>query len=114
MKKVILTRLFVIAAVCVTIMLLNPPCIFKKIFSVPCPGCGMTRAAHALMHFDLKSAAMQNAMIFLSPVIVWAIVTEGRMFRNEKVNKFILIFVMICAIIIYITNLIHWGYINVL
>ena len=84
MKKVILTRLFVIAAVCVTIMLLNPPCIFKKIFSVPCPG------------------------------IVWAIVTEGHMFRNEKVNKFILIFVMICAIIIYITNLIHWGYINVL
>lgn len=114
MKKVILIRLSVTAAVCAAIMLLNPPCIFKKIFSVPCPGCGMTRAAHALLHFDFKAAATQNAIIFLSPVVVWAIVTDGHMFRNEKVNKMILISVMICAIIIYITNLIHWGYINVL
>lgn len=34
---------------------------------IPCPGCGMTRAARALLRLDFAAAWAQNPMIFLLP-----------------------------------------------
>lgn len=55
----------------------NPflPCFFKKMTGLYCPGCGLTRALHALVHFDLLRAIRMNALFILSApifgLLVW-------------------------------------------
>lgn len=39
-----------------------PVCHFHQLTGLNCPGCGMTRAAHALLHGDLGAALHQNAL----------------------------------------------------
>lgn len=34
----------------------GPPCLFKTIFHVPCPGCGLTRSFRAIWRGDLSQA----------------------------------------------------------
>lgn len=39
-----------------------PVCHFHQVTGLNCPGCGMTRATHALLHGDLAAALHQNAL----------------------------------------------------
>ena len=50
----------------------NPflPCVFHRMTGLYCPGCGMTRAMHALVHFDLLRALRMNAFFILSAPIL--------------------------------------------
>ena len=41
-------------------------CVFNKLTGFYCPGCGLTRAMHALVHFDLPRAIRMNAFFILS------------------------------------------------
>lgn len=47
-----------------------PPCPFLALTGLYCPGCGLTRALHALVHFDLTRAVAMNALIVLSLPLV--------------------------------------------
>jgi hypothetical protein len=48
---------------------LVPPCLFRTIFGVSCPGCGSLRALHALAHGELGRAITLNApFVFVLPV----------------------------------------------
>ena len=63
---------------------LTPGCMFRNVTGLHCPGCGMTRATHALMHGDVATAFRFNPVGFvLFPValaatgleaIAWALV----------------------------------------
>lgn len=44
-------------------------CIFKAVFHVPCPVCGMTRAYLSLLKLDFKSAMYYNPAFWLFPII---------------------------------------------
>lgn len=47
-----------------------PRCLFFTTTHWLCPGCGSTRALHALLHLDLKSALHYNALFtVLAPVV---------------------------------------------
>jgi len=47
-----------------------PPCPFHWMTGLYCPGCGATRAMHALAHFDLAGALAMNPFLVLAlPVI---------------------------------------------
>lgn len=52
-----------------------PACLFNKMTGLFCPACGLTRALHALVHFDLARAIRMNAFfIFSAPlfgVLIW-------------------------------------------
>lgn len=37
-------------------------CIFKNLFHIPCPGCGLTRAFYSILHGDFCSAFYYNAL----------------------------------------------------
>ena len=54
-----------------------PPCPFRAITGLFCPGCGITRALHALVHFDLARALAMNAMLVLSLPLLAVMVLQG-------------------------------------
>ena len=41
-----------------------PPCLFRKLTGLQCPGCGTTRALHHLLHGDVAGAFRLNPMLF--------------------------------------------------
>lgn len=43
-----------------------PPCPFHWATGLYCPGCGATRAMHALVHFDLAAALAMNPFLVLA------------------------------------------------
>jgi len=47
----------------------NISCVFLDVFGIECPGCGMTRAAIALLKFDFCNAAKYNISVFFMPYI---------------------------------------------
>ena len=48
-----------------------PPCVFHRLTGLHCPGCGATRALHALVHGDLVGALHDNAVfVLMLPAIV--------------------------------------------
>lgn len=52
-----------------------PPCLFHSMTGLYCTGCGITRAAHALVHGDLATAWSMNALAVLAlpvAVLLWA------------------------------------------
>jgi hypothetical protein len=49
-----------------------PGCPFHRLTGLDCPGCGSTRAMHALLHGRLAVALHFNAMLILSlPLFAW-------------------------------------------
>lgn len=48
-----------------------PPCAFHKLTGWNCPGCGSTRAIHALLHGHFLEAMGKNPLMVLSlPILV--------------------------------------------
>lgn len=46
-----------------------PHCVFHELSGLQCPGCGGTRAMHALLHGDVAAAIRFNAfLVFGGPV----------------------------------------------
>ena len=51
---------------------LFPPCPFYKLTSLYCPGCGSTRACHALLRGNLSHAISMNPLLVLSiPIVIF-------------------------------------------
>jgi hypothetical protein len=56
-------------------------CPFRGVTGIPCPGCGLTRAAGALMRGRVDDALHAHPLIVLLVVqlgVVWALLTFGR------------------------------------
>mgnify|MGYP005755808125 FL=1 len=47
-----------------------PPCPFQALTGIFCPGCGATRALHALVHGDLAGALAMNPLLVVSLPII--------------------------------------------
>lgn len=56
---------------------LFPSCLFHDLTGWYCPGCGMTRALHALVHFDLVRAFAMNAVLVSSLPLLAAMALQG-------------------------------------
>lgn len=59
--------------------LLLPPCMFHATTGLFCPGCGITRAMHALMHGDLIKAWEMNPLSLIG-LTAFALALVDRLF----------------------------------
>lgn len=64
------------------------PCVFHLATGLDCPGCGMTRAFHALLHLQLLRALRYNLFCIVAApalAVLWAeglsVLMRGRAFR---------------------------------
>ena len=53
------------------------PCLWKSLFGLDCPGCGLSRAGALLLHGRVHEAASRNWLIFpFGIVFVWKFVNR--------------------------------------
>jgi hypothetical protein len=64
-----------------------PPCWFHRLTGWHCPGCGATRALHALLHGDLAQAAADNVLflVCLPFLLFWGIRAAACLWRGQQV-----------------------------
>lgn len=75
---VVLLRVFDPAAVA-----LFPPCAFHLLTGLLCPGCGLTRAVHQVMHGEIASALALNALLPLYVLLLGGLVA-GWLWREVR------------------------------
>src|SRR5688500_20303324 len=56
---------------------LFPSCLFHDLTGWYCPGCGITRALHALVHFEVARAFAMNALLVVSLPLLAAMALQG-------------------------------------
>lgn len=66
---------------------LGLPCWVQAAFGIPCPGCGMSRAVADLLRLDIPGALGWHFMVWSLPFLLWGLFTDGRIFRNVRLNK---------------------------
>ena len=81
-------------------------CMYLKYFHIICPGCGMTRALRALVNLDFAEAFSYHPMVFCMPLVIVYIFTNGRLFKNKKIDDVILICIAVGFVINYVIKLI--------
>lgn len=59
------------------------PCIWETLFSINCPGCGLTTALIKIVTFDFYSAYLTNPLISLVlPIGLFCIISDFYKFTN--------------------------------
>lgn len=90
------------------------PCVFKSTLGISCPGCGMTRAIHEILHFNILQAIKYNILaiplvilgIISTLIIIHDIIFNKNIFITT-VNKILTKYWYIVLIIVGITMLIN-------
>lgn len=113
--KNILILLFVILFILIVISgTIKLDCIFKKLFNISCPGCGLTRSFRALLRLNIITSFKYNIFgpILFIIIIIGIIFLIKDIIKNEDkaikytykiLNKYYYI-VIICLIISMIIN----------
>ena len=68
---------------------LYPPCIFKKLTGLDCPGCGSARALHSLLHGHFGEAARQNVLFFPALLLVFSGLYTMQTSRGQALWNFL-------------------------
>ena len=52
-----------------------PPCLFRALTGLTCPGCGSTRAMHQILHGHFAAAFMLNPLFLVAiPFLLYALI----------------------------------------
>lgn len=89
--KLLLTGIYIV--IIATMYFLKIPCIYRYLFNIECPGCGMTRAALSVLSLDFVTAFKYHPMFWSVPVAYLYFLFDGRLFKNKIIDRTILIFI---------------------
>jgi hypothetical protein len=67
------------------------PCVWRYLFGVSCPGCGLTRAWLSALSGNLSGAFDYHPMFWSIPLIAAYIIFDGRLFRCRQIDEAVLI-----------------------
>lgn len=92
------------------------PCVFKSMLGISCPGCGMTRAIHEILHFNFFQSIKYNILalplvvlgIISTPVIIYDIIFNKNIFitiSKKILTKYWYIVLIIVGITMLINNI---------
>lgn len=93
-------------AVLAVILLLNvfsgSICPFRKLWGIPCPSCGITRAAMLLLEGKFREAFLMHGFIYVLPVLAVLGIAERYFVNAEcKVTKKVLYITAALALLYY-------------
>lgn len=80
-------------------------CPFYRIFGIPCPGCGMTRAFLACLRLDFTAAWRYHPMVFSLPYLLALFWKDGAVFPEKRWNAGILALVCLGFLAQYLCRL---------
>lgn len=83
------------------------PCVYQALFSIPCPGCGMTRAWRAALCGEIATAFAFHPMFWSAPVLLVYFWRDGRLFRRDGVDRVILIAIAVGFLVTWIIKLVQ-------
>ena len=83
-----------------------PPCIFRAMTGLLCPGCGSTRALHHLLHGDAGGAFRLNPLLFALPPFM--IASQSRRFITSRAVGWTALAVVVAWWIVRNTPLWPW------
>lgn len=103
-KLLLLVFLLVYFALAYTLLnYANITCVFQALSGIPCPGCGMTRAAKSLMRLDFASAWGYNPLIFAMPYVFLYLFCDWK----AKIHKCLLLMIGILALINWVIHILR-------
>lgn len=94
------------------IFLFNPTCLFKRLFNISCPACGMTRAFFYLLNGDVISAFEMNILsipLFLLILIYIFLYILKLIFKKDYIYRYYDYFIKHYKFLLVIL-LINWIY----
>ncbi|MDZ7359817.1 MAG: DUF2752 domain-containing protein [candidate division KSB1 bacterium] len=82
---------FLLARFATPVFALLPPCWFRTAFGLPCPSCGATRAALALVRGELLAALVYQPLFVIGLVVlsIWSLLRLFEIFSGKMlIEKF--------------------------
>jgi len=77
------------------------PCVFRHATGIPCISCGMSRAWLAALRLELGTAFYYHPMFWSVPVLVLFVLWDGCLFRNPRLNRWLLALIPAAWLICY-------------
>ncbi len=119
MKRIINLLILTIIIIFIWLMVsgtIHYSCIFKRIFNICCPGCGLTRSFRCILNFDFIEAIKYNILgipLFICSII-FSIMLIFDIIKNNDIgiksimkifNNYYLIIIFILTITMIINNI---------
>ncbi|MBU1020424.1 MAG: DUF2752 domain-containing protein [Firmicutes bacterium] len=82
-------------------------CLIKRTIGIPCPGCGMTRAALYLISFDFKNAFIFHPLIYVMPfLVIIFLYQDTRLLQSLAHAKVFFGIIVLMFLVVYIIRMI--------
>ncbi len=102
-NKLLLTVVYI---VCLLIFWwLKLPCLYKWLFGMVCPGCGMSRAYFSLLRLDFVAAFNYHPMFWSVPIVYLYFLFDGKLLGKKYLDYGILGLIAVGFLINWIVNL---------
>lgn len=89
-------------------LLTDLDCLIRHFTGLICPGCGMSRAWMAVLRLDFAAAFHYHPMFWSVPALALYILYDGVLFRNRRLNNWVLALILAGFLVCYIIRLVSF------